>query len=578
MLNKRKDYKMENKKWVSNKTQSTAVDEIITKFSYPRPVALYLAARGIECDGIEAYIKGPLNTLTSPFRFPGMKKAVARLWEAIKNREHILIHGDYDTDGVTSAALLSWVLKKNGAEVSTFLPHRFDDGYGFTPESLHKAADLAGTECKVLVTVDCGINSIEAVDEANRMGIDVILTDHHEPGAVIPEAIAIINAKVHEGLDDLEVLCGAGVAFKLCHAFVDYGKKFNLGGFTTKLQEGMDLVALGTIADIVPLVGENRTLVKYGIKVLKKQLRPGIRALAERSNIQKLKASDVTFKLAPRINAAGRLGNANIALNLLKANNIVEAHEYATELEKLNTMRQGTESDIYEQAKKQIYEKIDLNNSYSILAAGEDWHQGVIGIVASRLARDFNRPAIVLTISNGEAHGSGRSVGDLNLVKALSKSADLLDRFGGHPMAVGLGMKRENIEAFQKEFEANVKSQLTDEDLISKLEYDGEVDIPELNTEFFEYLELMSPFGHSNPSPVYRLRNLVPVKLTSAGQKHSRGILRDFYGNTINFIAFNKTPKDMPDGEWDVVATPQLNNHFGESKPQLQIVDVRPMH
>ena len=569
---------MKDKKWVSASTQSNVVDEIAHKYSYPRSVAIYLNARGIDIDGVDNFVNGPLNSLSNPFRFPGMKLAVKRLWDAIEKREKILIHGDYDSDGVTSSALLSWVLEKNGAKLTTFLPHRFDDGYGFTPESLHKAIDLAGGNCKVLVTVDCGINSVESVIEANRLGVDVILTDHHEPGEVIPPAIAVLNPKVHEGLEDLEILAGVGVAFKLCHAFIEYGRKYNLGGNSTNLKEGLDLVALGTIADIVPLTGENRTMVKFGIKVLKKQLRPGIRALAERAKLQtKLKAADVTFKLAPRINAAGRLGNANVALGLLRANNIVDAHKYATELEDLNGQRQKTESDIYEQAKQQIEAIPDLKEHFSILAAGEGWHQGVIGIVASRLARDYNRPAIVLTINNGEAHGSGRSIGHLNLVKILTKSANLLDRFGGHPMAVGLGLDEENIVQFRKEFEANVKAGLDDDDLVDKLDYDGEIEISELGDDFFDLLEALSPFGHSNPTPVFRFRGLTPVKLSSAGQRHSRGLLRDHRGDAIGFIAFNKDPKDMPEGEWDVLATPQLNNHFGEARPQLQIIDVKSM-
>jgi single-stranded-DNA-specific exonuclease len=569
---------MEGKKWVESDIQSTVVDEIIQKYSYPRSIALYLAARGIGIDEVDEFINGSLKGLSNPFRFPKMKEAVIRLWQAIEKNEKILIHGDYDTDGVTSSALLSWVLKKNGAIVSTFLPHRFNDGYGFTPESLRKAIEDAGGDCKVLVTVDCGVNSLEAVEEANRLGVDVIITDHHEPGEGAPDAIAVLNPKVHDSLDDLHVLAGVGVTFKLCHAFIEYGKRFNIGGFATDLREVMDLVALGTIADIVPLVGENRTLVKYGIRVLKQQRRPGIRALAERAKIQtKLKASDVTFKLAPRINAAGRLGNANIALGLLEATSIVDAYKYANELESLNIKRQQTETEIYAQAKSQIEAIPDLESKYSILAAGEGWHQGVIGIVASRLARDYNRPAIVLTISDGEAHGSGRSIGNLNLVNVLMESESLLERFGGHPMAVGLGLDQANIEEFRARFEKSVKFFLNDDDLIDKLNYDGEIGIADLNEEYFELLEALSPFGHSNPSPVYRFRGVTPIKVAQAGQRHSRGVIRDCRGDAINFIMFNVEAKDLPETEWDIIAIPQLNNHFGEPKPQLQIIDLKSM-
>ena len=219
----------------------------------------------------------------------------------------------------------------------------------------------------------------------------------------------------------------------------------------------------------------------------------------------------------------------------------------------------------------------DLKGRYSILAAGKDWHQGVIGIVASRLARDYNRPAIVLTITDDEAHGSGRSIGNLNLVEILTRSSDILKRFGGHPMAVGLGLDESNIEKFRDEFEINVRKQLNNEDLIDKLDYDGEIEIRDLCDDFFEMLEHLSPFGHSNPTPVFRFRGLTPVKLSSAGQRHSRGLLRDHRGDAIGFIAFNRGPKDMPSGEWDVIATPQLNNHFGDPRPQLQIIDIKPM-
>jgi len=560
-------------------TLEVPVNELVQKCAIPRPIALILASRGVRPENYDSFIKSPLRELTDPYRFPGIERAVERLWQAIQNRELILIHGDYDTDGITATALLAEVLKKNGAEVMSFLPHRFDDGYGFTTESLHKAIETTGSKCKVLVTVDCGINSVDAVKEAKNMGVDIIITDHHEPGEEKPEALALINPKLYEDLSDLHLLSGAGTAFKLSHAFVKYGKEHSLGGFTTELEDILDLVALGTIADIVPLLGENRILVKHGLKILRKQLRPGIRALIEVSKINsRLKPSDVTFKLAPRLNAAGRLGNANTALSLLCADNIVHAYKYADALEKFNFLRQQKEQEIYAEAQKQIDENINLDDTYLIFVAGEDWHQGVIGIVASRLARDYNRPAIVLTIHNGEAHGSGRSIGNLNLVSVLSKCSHLLTRYGGHPMAVGLGLDSANILELKRFIEVKIREELTANDLIDRINFDGEVEISELDSNFFKILELLGPFGHCNSQPVFRLNNLECIKTIPLGDKHSRGVLRDKKNDIIDFIAFNRNVDELPKTQWDIIAIPQINEYYGEEKPQLQIVDIQPSY
>ncbi len=559
-------------------TLENSVHELATKCSLPRPIAILLAARNIEPKNVDSFFESSLKNLSDPYRFPGIVKAAERLWTAVQKRELILIHGDYDTDGVTATALLAHVLRENGAEVASFLPHRFDDGYGFTPDSLAKSLDTVGKNCKALVTVDCGINSVDAVEAANKRGIDVIITDHHEPSDEIPKALAIINSKLYPELKDLELLSGAGAAFKLAHAFIKFGRENNYGGFTTRLEDILDFVALGTVADIVPLLGENRILVKNGMKILRKQLRPGIRALIETSRIKtKLKPSDITFKMAPRINAAGRLGNANTALDLLNSTNIVEAYKYAEMLDKYNVQRQEKEQEIYEEARKQIEEKIDVVNSFSILVAGEDWHQGVIGIVASRLARDYNRPAIVLTIQkDGMAHGSGRSIGNLNLVDVLAQSSPLLERYGGHPMAVGLGVARENIELLSLEIDKNIRKHLSKEDLVDHINFDGEVELYELDSEFFRFLDELSPFGHSNSRPVFKLSQLECVKTMAVGGKHSRGVLKDRRNYEIEFIAFNRSVDSLPRATWDIIATPQINEYYGERRPQLQIVDLQP--
>ena len=562
------------KNWkLTGEINETKVNEIRSKHGLPKPVALYFVSRGIESKDIPGFLNPKLGNLSDPYRFPGIKEACARLWQAISNRESILIHGDYDTDGITASALLALVLRQNGAVVHSFIPHRFDDGYGFTPESLDKALEAFGP-CGVLVTVDCGITSCEAVDEAVKRGIDVIVTDHHEAGNELPKALAVINAKVYPELEDLQLLSGAGAAFKLSHAFIKYGRENNLGGFHTRLEEVLDYVALGTVADIVPLLGENRIMVNFGIEILRKQLRPGVRALIESSRLRnELSPSDITFRMAPRINAAGRVGDANVALQLLESTQIVEAYDCASQLESFNRVRQEKEQEIYQEACEQIERNLAWQSPYSLLVAGRDWHQGVIGIVASRLARDYNRPTIVLTIQGENAYGSCRSVPSLNLVEVLSTTSHLLERYGGHPMAVGVGLKAEKIADFFEAMDQEIRKQLDTSDLESYISYDGEVQLRDLSSEFFGYLGKLGPFGHSNPKPVYRFNELHVARCNAVGGgAHTRGTLISRDGE-IDFIAFNKSPNSFHNKVIDVLATPQLNKHLDQEIPQLCIVD-----
>ncbi len=563
-------------KWKSScQNLEHEVDDLMRNNKIPQPVALYFAARGIKGHAMKDFLYPKLAGLSDPYRFPGIEKAVARLWQAVQNREPILIHGDYDTDGITACSLITLVLQRNGAVVNSFIPHRFDDGYGFTPESLHKALGTHGP-CKVLVTVDCGVTSCDAVKDAVDMGIDVIITDHHEAGSELPNALAVINAKIYPELEDLHVLSGAGAAFKLSHAFVKYGLEHNLGGFNINLKEVLDYVALGTVADIVPLLGENRIMVKEGIEILKKQIRPGIRALIESSKLRsELTPSDITFKLAPRINAAGRVGDANIAMHLLESENIVEAYQFAGELEQFNRIRQEKEQEIYQEARTKLESTKQLQEKYALLVAGQGWHQGVIGIVASRLARDYNRPTIVLTIQGEHAYGSGRSVGNLNLVETLSQASHVLERYGGHPMAVGVGLETSKISEFHEILDKEVRKHVTAEDLVEYQLYDGETELSYLDSEFFRYMELLAPFGHGNPKPVYRFNELDVAKCYLIGQRHTRGVLVDGTGAQMEFIAFNQMPEDFMGKRLDILATPQLNNYYNVVRPQLNIVVAR---
>ena len=546
------------------------IQELQDTCGIPRAIAAILAARNIAPKDVDTFLNPRLAKLSDPYRFPGIEVAAKRLWDAIINKEPILIHGDYDTDGITASALLALVLRKNGAEVFSFIPHRFDDGYGFTPESLEKAlANMPG--CKVLVTVDCGITSCDAVDVAISRGIDVIITDHHEAANELPKAIALINPKIYPELEDMHLLSGVGSAFKLSHAFIKYGRANNLGGFSTKLEEVMDYIALGTVADIVPILGENRIMVKYGIEILRKQLRPGIRALSESINLKhELMPTDITFKLAPRINAAGRVGDANIALELLESENIVEAYRFAGNLEKFNRIRQNKEQEIYREAKNQIEKNLAWSSEYVILVAGRDWHQGVIGIVASRLARDYNRPAIVLTIQGDNAYGSGRSVGSLNFVEVLGNAAHVLERYGGHPMAVGIGLRADRLTAFFEIINESIKNVISKEDLVQYISYDEDMEIGDLDMEIFKYMDKLAPFGHSNPKPLFRFNELTILNMKQIKGNHVRGVMQDRTGK-IEFIMFNTSIDKIPTGCVDVLATPQINHNYNTGAPQLNI-------
>ncbi len=574
---------MGNKLWKSRDISEAKVSEIIAVNRLPRPAALFLLGRKVDSNDVSSYMSASLKNLSDPYRFPNIRDAAQRLWQAVNDREIIMIHGDYDTDGVTSTALLTSVIESNGGEVYPFLPHRFDDGYGFTPESLHKSLEQAGgiEKSRVLVTVDCGINSIEAIQEASRLGIDVIITDHHEPDHVIcnEQPIAFINPKYHPELKDLNMLAGVGVAFKLAHAFIKYGRENDLGGFSTDLNDILDFVALGTVADIVALQGENRILVRHGMKVLRKQMRPGIRTLFDISRLKTPpRPSDITFKLAPRINASGRMGSAKTSLELLNSVNIVDAYKNAELIEKMNKQRQKTEADIYNEAVKRIEVEIDLDKASSIVVSGHNWHQGVIGIVASRLARNYHRPAIVLSITDGEGQGSGRSISNLNLVEILSDCpSELMGRFGGHPMAVGLSMDEENIPAFKKAFDEKVKKVLTLSDSEDYRLYDGEIELRDLDSQFFNILADFEPFGQGNEQPVYLIRDVSSPRLLPASKAHTHGTMRDRLGYEMDFIAFGKSPEDFPvSGLWDILVTPQLNDFYKTPKPQLHIIAVEP--
>ena len=559
--------------WSIANSSIETISTISNDYSLCRSIAMILANKKLPLVEIETFLRPRLKDLSDPYEIPSMKPGVERLWAAIRRQERILIFGDYDTDGVTSTALLSWVLRSHGAMVDCYLPHRLEDGYGLTVEAVEKAVD----DHKLVITVDCGITSVDAIQAANTKCIDVIITDHHEPGNEIPAAFAVINPKLHDEMDKLHVLAGVGVCFKVCHAFIKFGREHSFIGNTFDLKEGLDLVALGTVADIVPLVGENRCLVKYGMNILAAQRRPGVRALVDISGVKDdVKVKDISFRLAPRLNAAGRVGNAVEALNLLETRNIVDAYPIAKILETYNRKRKQFEGKILNTEITRIRD-MNFDKKFTLVIIGKDWHPGVIGIVASRLVQEFNRPTVVLTIrDNGEVLGSGRSIAGVNLVTILTSCEKYLKRFGGHPMATGLILLKENLASFENAFELAVKHSCMNVSGFSPiLKIDGDAYINELDERFFTELETIQPFGYGNPAPIFRFADVSSDRMSLVGKQHTQGVLLDRNGNRIRFIAFGKKPQELPNNPWHVAATPQLNCYNGNSYPQLEILDVK---
>jgi len=477
-------------------------DALAQRMGLPWIVGQLLANRGVSDEQAGAFLAPQLRDLHPPEMLPGATDAAARLAEAVRRRTKILLYGDYDVDGITGIAVLWHVLRQAGAEVSFYVPHRIEEGYGLNLEALRKAvADGAG----MVVSIDCGITAVAEAEWLAKQKVSLIVTDHHATHAAVPPAEVIVHPAL-DGDYPNPHLCGAGVAFKLAWALAQ-----NLSGSTKVseeyrglLGELLPLAAIGTIADVVPLVGENRIITRHGLSMLPQSTLPGVRALIESSGLTGAKVSgyDVGFKLAPRINAAGRMGHARLAVELFTRADETRAREIALYLEEHNRARQATER----QTAKQAYELIDKHNlagdaRRAIVLASQGWHAGVIGIVAARIVGRFHRPAVVIALSNGEGQGSGRSVTHFNLAAALSDCAEHLTVHGGHAMAAGLRIQSDRVEAFTEAFVELANQRLTGHDLVPKLRLDAEVPLSDLNLSTTEAILGLGPFGVGNPRP-----------------------------------------------------------------------------
>ena len=467
-------------------------------------VAELLVSRGIETeeDAI-TYLHPQSKDLHSPFLLPDMKVACERIKKALDRKEQIYIYGDYDVDGITSTALLINIFRSYNYPIKYYIPNRFEDGYGLNKKAIQ---NLKGRGCDLLITVDCGITAVDEVIFANSLGMDIIITDHHQllPGKQPPGTAIITPRRVDSNYPFTE-LTGVGLAFKLAHALS--GRK-DLNSF---LRSQLDLVALGTVADVAPLVGENRILVSLGLSELNKRIRPGTQALCDASHYdrdKKITSETLGFALGPRINAAGRMMTAHKAVKLLTSESYQESILLARELDSYNIERKEIQSEAQDKAILMLEQSNHHIDKKGLVVACRDWHRGIIGIVASRIRDRYYRPTLVLSIDGEEAHGSGRSIDGMNLVNSLRECEDLLIKYGGHAAAAGLTLKTRNIKEFASRFNNSVANSLSPEDLVPKLEADIRVDINRLTLKAIKQLECLQPFGAHNVAPRFLTYNL----------------------------------------------------------------------
>lgn len=530
-------------------------------------LAQVLINRNIKTTGeAKEFLNVSAEQLLDPYLFSQMPKAVDIIKRAVRNKERVMIFGDYDVDGITALALLKDTLRKMGLEAVHYLPHRIKEGYGLNRNILQLAPQK---NIKVLITVDCGISNHREIAELRRHNIDVIVTDHHEPsGTELPPASSLINPKLNGSGYKYRDLAGVGVAYKFCQA---------ISG--SKLLEDLDLVSLGTIADSVPLTGENRIIAKEGLSRLPRTKRAGLKALIENAGIEnkKFTSTFVSFILGPRINASGRMDTAEISLDLLMSSDPQEAEGLVKIIEAHNRQRQKVENKILEEAEDLINKEINFKKHKIIVIAKEDWHQGVLGIVASKLADRFYRPAIVISLNEDLCRGSARSIKNFHLLDALAECKQFLNAFGGHAHAAGLVITKDSIEDFKNNINRLAHERLSLEDLFPSLDVDMELGLADLSEEMISELDALEPFGTANPEPLFYTRNL---QLKSAPQVLSRETLKFWVTDgevtyeAIGFGMSNFKDSLIAADYFDLVYTPKIDNWRGEGSILLEAKDI----
>ena len=559
------------RRWILPATpDAVPTRRLAVELGIPDVVAILLSARGFSTpDEATLFLDPRLASLRPPEEIPGISEAVTRLNEAVRLKERITLYGDYDVDGVSSVTILCRYLRLAGADVECFIPDRAKEGYGLSSQGVGRC--LRENMPNLVVAIDCGTNSRKEAEQLRKAGCELLVLDHHEPEVetVAPLCAALVNPKLGA---DFHYLCSAGIVFKLCHAMQKVQPIDDVD-----LRDFLDLVAVGTVADIVPLVGENRIFVKAGLRQLSQSRWAGLHALLHVAGASApYSPSDIGFKIGPRINAAGRLGSATEALLLLLTDDANEATRIAAQLDQQNRERQAVERDVTHQAEEWVAGNFDPGRHATIVAGKRNWHQGVVGIVASRIARRWHRPTLIVGFDEtGVGKGSGRSIEGLPLVEALGRCSELLDAFGGHDMAAGLSLQESNLEELRERFESATRQLISEEDLIPRLRLDAELDLGLVDDHWLDTQDRLAPFGTSNAQPLLFSRGVSPSSPPRVlKEKHLRLELKSS-GRRRNAIWFNASLDALPRPPWDVAYTVNRNTWQGRDEAQIQIVAIR---
>ena len=563
-----------NSVWIFKEKDDTLTKLLSKELNISLLTSQILINRGIiDIDNSHKFLYPSLSDLYSPFLLNDMDIGVNRILRAIKDKEKIFIYGDYDVDGVTATSILFLFLEEFLQNVSYYIPNRLKEGYGLNIEAIKRFKEDGA---KLIISVDCGISNYEEVEYCNDNGIDVIICDHHEVSERMPKAIAVLNPKRKDSLYPFRDLTGAGVVFKLIIALRTIMREKGISNLPN-LKRYLDLVTLGTIADVAPIIDENRIILKFGLKELTDGLRPGIKALKSVSGINGVSVNYgiVGFRLAPRINAAGRLGSAKLGVELLTTSNNDKAMEIAKILDNENSKRQDIEDNIFNEALNILKENESLLMRKSIVLANENWHAGVIGIVASRLVEEYYKPTILISLSDGIGKGSARSIERFHMYEGLKLCEHLLEGYGGHKHAAGLKVSNDNIFEFQELFEDVVRSKLTDEDIYPIIKIDSEMWLKDLKMDTIKEFELLEPFGPLNPEPTIASLNLRISDCRVIGNNHLKLIVKD--GNiTWDVIGFDFGGLYPLSFEMaDIAFSPQINIWQGLECFQLKLKDIR---
>ncbi len=553
-----------------------AAVQALTHDRCPSVAAHLLAQRGITTpEQATTYFRPNLGQLHDPFLMRDMDKAVERIERALGEGERIMVYGDYDVDGTTAVALMYGFLLRFTGNVIFYIPDRYAEGYGISTQGIDKAAEEG---VGLIIALDCGIKSVDKVAYAAEKGIDFIICDHHRPGDVLPAAVAVLDPKRDDCPYPYKELSGCGIGFKLIQAIA----KHNDIPFTD-LEASLDLVAVSTACDIVPITGENRTLAHFGLKRLNDDPRPGIKAMLAMANVKRrLNITDLVFVLGPRINAAGRIEHGKQAVELLLSHELGQAEQMGLRIDRNNVARQDLDKEITRQALELIENTAEIRDAWSTVVFHPEWHKGVIGIVASRLIETYYRPTVVLTESNGKATGSARSVKGFDVYEAINTCSDLLDQFGGHTYAAGLTMPVGNVAAFRQRFERIVREGMSEEMRIPEEEVDIEVALADINDRLLNIVEHMSPFGPQNMRPVFLTRGVVDTgSLRIVGEDHLKLSIADAAdpkGRRFDAIAFKqgKWLERIKGGEpFSILYTIESNEWQGRRSLQMNIKDIK---